>query len=240
VGEHASIASFAAFTIALMSNQAPPDLIEDSLSAAQDELRHATTSFEMASLLLETMIKPGPFPPSKLEFGHNLTALALGVAREGCIDETLSALALAASVDENNNVDDALLALLREKTLQIAREEGNHSILAWRTIEWVCSVDPNNACAAVREEVLNRKYLDEAVVARFASSDAKTLDNAWTLIHETLVPLVTRNGPQVPKVTSMLDIEDEQFEQTAMLAKSIVDGVRGAIIGFDLQTTAIY
>jgi hypothetical protein len=33
-GEHASIASFAAFTIALMSNQAPPALIQDALSAA--------------------------------------------------------------------------------------------------------------------------------------------------------------------------------------------------------------
>lgn len=51
VGEHASIASFAAFTIALMSNQAPPDLIRDSLRAAMDELNHATISFEMAPLI---------------------------------------------------------------------------------------------------------------------------------------------------------------------------------------------
>jgi hypothetical protein len=86
--------------------------------------------------------------------------------------------------------------------------------------------------------VLNCKHLDEAVVARFASSDAKKLDSAWTLIHETLVPLITRNGPKVLEVTSMVDIEDEQLEQTTMLAKSIVDGVRGAIIGFDVQTTA--
>jgi hypothetical protein len=38
LGEHASISSFAAFTIALMSNNAPPGLVQDALLAALDEV----------------------------------------------------------------------------------------------------------------------------------------------------------------------------------------------------------
>jgi hypothetical protein len=66
VGEHASIASFAAFTIALMSNQAPPDLIRDSLLAALDELGHAKTAFEMAYLLTGRHMAPGALAPSNI------------------------------------------------------------------------------------------------------------------------------------------------------------------------------
>jgi hypothetical protein len=192
VGEHASIASFAAFTIALMANQAPPDLIQDSLTAAMNELRHAQVSFEMASLLTGTTIEPGSLPPSQLEFGNNLTTLALGVAREGCIDETLSALALAAAlVDDTKLGDNKLLKLLRDATSQIAKEEGHHAILAWRTIHWVCSVDPQDACVVVKKEVLNPTHLKMAVQARFVGELGKTLEQAWDTLHEQLVPMVT-------------------------------------------------
>jgi len=96
LAEHASISSFAAFTIALMSNQAPPDLVQASLAAASDEVRHATISFEVASYFLDhKAVEPGPLPQSFHHFEQNATALALSTAREGCIDETLSALVAA-------------------------------------------------------------------------------------------------------------------------------------------------
>lgn len=86
IGEHASIASFASFVIALMANQAPPHLIQRALLAAMDELNHATISFTVASILLGdgTNIEPGPLPPSTLTFSKNLTALGIATAREGC------------------------------------------------------------------------------------------------------------------------------------------------------------
>jgi hypothetical protein len=139
-GEHSSIASFAAFTIELMSNQAPLDLIRDSLLAAQDELRHALVSFELASLLTGQTLEPGPLPSSELNFSNNLTTLALAVAQEGCIDETLSALTLAHSVDGTTAVDlrdGDLLSLLAEKTSRIPKEEANHAILAWPGAQFI-------------------------------------------------------------------------------------------------------
>ena len=98
LGEHASIPAFAAFTIALMSNNAPQDLVQDALTAAMDEVRHAQTSFEVASLLLGETVEPGPLASSKHEFGQDLKALAIAAAKEGCVEETLSSLAAAYEV----------------------------------------------------------------------------------------------------------------------------------------------
>lgn len=100
LGEHASVASFSAFSIALMTNAAPSSLVEDSLKAGLDEICHAQVSFEIASKLLGKDVDPSSLPESKHEFGQDLTALALAVAREGCVDETLSAIAAAFTVDE--------------------------------------------------------------------------------------------------------------------------------------------
>ena len=64
-----------------MSNNAPPNLVRDSLIAASDEVRHAETAFEIASVLAGRIIEPGPLPPSAHYFGSNMTALAIGTAR---------------------------------------------------------------------------------------------------------------------------------------------------------------
>merc|ERR1712157_251916 len=106
LGEHASIASFSAFSIALMSNSAPACLVEDALRAGLDEVRHARTSFDIASKLTGSELGPGPLPESKFELGLDLKALALAVAREGCVDETLSAFAAAVEIEHINEVLD--------------------------------------------------------------------------------------------------------------------------------------
>ncbi len=165
LGEHASVASFAAFSIALMTNHAPSDLVEDSLEAALDEVCHAKTSFAIASGLLGKDVSPGPLPPSNHRFDRDLTALAISVAKEGCVDETLSALAAAA---EAELIDYALedgaavgtryhgiaaerLVWIRNELRITSAEEGNHSALAWRTLDWVCRVDAG-ACGAGEAE----------------------------------------------------------------------------------------
>ena len=84
--EHASVASFAAFSIALMTNPAPSNLVEDSLKAALGEVHHAKTSFAIASKLLGKDVSPGPLPPSNHQFNSDLTALSMSVAKEGCAD----------------------------------------------------------------------------------------------------------------------------------------------------------
>ena len=91
LGEHASVASFTAFSIALMMIHTPTNLVKDSLKAALDEVRHAKMSFAIASKLLGNDVTHGLLPPSKHQFNGDLTALAILVAKKGCIEETLSA-----------------------------------------------------------------------------------------------------------------------------------------------------
>lgn len=242
-GEHASIASFAAFTIALMTNEAPPSLIEQSLVAAQDELRHAKTSYEMASDLLDTILEPGPLPPSQHMFSQDLTTLALGVAREGCIDETLSALALVESIESlereeifSDECGGAFLQDHKEKTLEIAREEAEHAVLAWKTIGWICNIDPDGACLSVRENVLNGENLSRAFAARFTSGRTTTtmthLDKAWEYISKTLIPLVT-NRDSTSNGTSSCSASSETSLLGHLMGKyseTIVNGVKSTLL----------
>ena len=202
LGEHASVPAFAAFTVALMSNGAPPSLVQDSLTAAMDEVRHAKTSFEIASLLLGHAVEPGPLPPSTHHFGSNLTALALATAQEGCIDETLSALVAGYEVDtridNNERIGDETKLLLKEKSRTIALEETRHSALAWRTVQWVCSID-EDACSAVKEQIFTPDILDSAFHRRFdvlrkeSHSDDASLtiaEQSWKIVHDGLIPFV--------------------------------------------------
>eukprot|EP00579_Thalassiosira_antarctica_P006894 CAMPEP_0201902994 /NCGR_PEP_ID=MMETSP0902-20130614/55245_1 /ASSEMBLY_ACC=CAM_ASM_000551 /TAXON_ID=420261 /ORGANISM="Thalassiosira antarctica, Strain CCMP982" /LENGTH=1069 /DNA_ID=CAMNT_0048437021 /DNA_START=238 /DNA_END=3447 /DNA_ORIENTATION=- len=205
LGEHASVASFSAFSIALMTNQAPSDLVEDALNAALDEVRHTKTSFDIASKLVGKVVGPGPLPPSRHEFNHDLTTLAMSVAKEGCVDETLSALAAAAECEiidevlENgaeegtkySGVADELLIWIRNELRTIALEEGGHSALAWRTLDWVCTVDAN-ACGAAKRNILNEDKLLMAFQLRFSryfEGNPELLERmmtAWTNIYTNL------------------------------------------------------
>lgn len=200
LSEHSSIASFSAFSIALMTNNAPSSLVEDALKAGLDEIRHAKVSFRIATSLLskatstnhvgdkEIYLGPGPLPPSSLSFTQNLTELALSVAKEGCIDETLSALMAAAEAEiirrvlqnrtdhdggtthdgKYSGIEDATLAWMQRELQTIAGEESNHSALAWRTLKWVCDTD-EEACHTVLRDVLEVNKLDAAFSFRFAT-----------------------------------------------------------------------
>lgn len=202
LGEHASVASFAAFTVALMTNGGPSDLVEDSLKAALDEVRHAKISFEIASKLLGKDITPGALPSSSHQFDQNLTKLAMAVAKEGCVDETLSALAAAAevelidhvlkhgAVDQGSKyfgVSSGTLVWIKNELHTIAMDESKHSALAWRTFYWVCTVD-SEACSIVNQAVLDGNKLKSAFQHRFGSKNfavetpelLERMAEAWT------------------------------------------------------------
>jgi hypothetical protein len=102
-----------------MSNQAPPDLIRDSLNAAMDELNHTAQHPAWHTSSIRACIR------------KNLTALALATAREGCIAETFSATETAMEVDRAAANIDEVSTMLMRKTKTIALEEGRHSALAW-------------------------------------------------------------------------------------------------------------
>lgn len=191
LGEHASIASFAAFSIALMTNGAPSNLVQDALNAALDEVRHARTSFAIASKLTGQDIGPGSLPESKHEFVQDLKALAIAVAKEGCIDETLSALDAAYKAEliglaldtglegtEYASIDKDTLAWIQKELSIIAMDESRHSALAWRTINWICSVD-SEACVEVKSNVFKEDNLEQAFHRRFGSVKTLNIMQLW-------------------------------------------------------------
>jgi hypothetical protein len=206
IGEHASIASFCSFTLQLLTNRAPPHLVEASLRAALDELNHATAAFEIASQRASNRfgssgegvrIEPGALPPTSLRFEQNLTALGVATAREGCIDETLSALLMAAEVvvegRRSSSIADKVdgLQILQTKR-QIAWEEGSHAALAWKTILWICQTD-GEACGKIRSEVLNRDSIPRQHVATEEKQIEMLLQPAWVKLFETLLEFAFSN-----------------------------------------------
>jgi len=200
LGEHASVASFSAFSIALMTNQAPSKLVDAALKAGLDEIRHAKTSFDIASKLTGMDVGPGPLPESKHEFGQDLKSLAMAVAREGCVEETLSTFAAAVEVEHISGVldqgvqdspysgiDHDLLTIIRSELVTIAKDESNHSALAWRTLNWVCGVD-SHVCDAVHRDVFEESDLEMRFNQRAEGSFGKagivlgSMRDEWTKI----------------------------------------------------------
>jgi hypothetical protein len=153
LGEHASVASFAAFSLQLMVNGAPFSLLTGAAKANADEVRHAEQSFALASRFAGHPITAEPFPRHAISslVPQSLEELAEAAFREGCIAETLSVFAAARQVDENDVVDDEERAVLTG----IVRDEARHSALAWRTVAW--------ATATAKNAALNAKLMQIAV-----------------------------------------------------------------------------
>lgn len=153
-----------------MANGAPSSLVEDSLKAGLDEVQHAKISFDIASKLIGRKVRPSALPPSHHEFTHDLKALGMAVAKEGCVDETLSAIELAAEVEfidkvlkgreggdstKYDGVGEDTLLWIRNELQTIALDESKHAELAYQ-------------CDAVKSEVLNEHMLDTAFHRCFA------------------------------------------------------------------------
>ena len=132
IHEHAAIASFARFTLELLSLGAPVELVAAAQTAMGDELRHATAFFALAQAYDGESLAPGPLD---LRGGFDgiasPAAVARGVASEGAIAETISAhhVLVAAARAE----DPCVRATLE----RIAAEELEHAELAWRTLAWM-------------------------------------------------------------------------------------------------------
>ena len=61
-GEQASVASFARFSLDLLSVGAPADLVDDAHDAAKDEIQHAKLAFGLASFYLGETVQPTGYP----------------------------------------------------------------------------------------------------------------------------------------------------------------------------------
>jgi hypothetical protein len=138
LSEHASVASFARFTHQLVALGAPARLIGASLRAGLDEVRHAQRCFGLASTYAGVRVQPGPLDVCACMEGEQLDprAIALSLAREGCIAETVSTLLLIAARDRAR--DSAVRACLAA----IVEDELDHVLLAWEALAWMIERDP--------------------------------------------------------------------------------------------------
>lgn len=231
-GEHASIASFAVFTLQLMTNGAPPQLIRDALFAALDELNHAEVSFGIAALFSADAktVEPSALPGvENLKLERNLKALALGAAKEGCIEESLSALELAADARimlASFDGKDSLLETARETTWKIGIDESRHSVLAWRTLQWVCQQDAE-VCEEVTETVVNPENMLAAYERRFPGRD--DMKEAWMMMIDSLPSVLAHDAKPIsidcsPNVTpeSVLKIEKGAEALAQHITRSVV------------------
>lgn len=142
--EHASIASFARFTLELLALGGPPELVADSQRASLDEIEHARLCFALAARL-----GAGRAGPSVLDIAGSdqVASVAESASRavlEGCIGETVAAVTahrqLAGAEDEAT----------RRALVRIAADEERHAALAWRFVTWALSVGGAAARNAVR------------------------------------------------------------------------------------------
>jgi hypothetical protein len=143
--EHASIASFARFTLQLLAIAAPPSLIASSHRAGMDELEHARSSFRLASIYAGRPLGPGALPLGDSALGPtDFASIVRSTVEEGCVGETLSAIEAEAASKA------ARPQAVREVLARIADEEAAHARLAYETVAWALATEPAAAVDAVR------------------------------------------------------------------------------------------
>jgi len=141
--EHASIASFARATLELLAASAPPALVSATQQASLDEVEHARACFALASRYAGKELGPGPLAvvgPRSAE----LVRLACDVFVEGCVGETIAALA---AVRAARGCEDVEVCGVLAK---IADDETRHAALAWATLGWACERGGDAVRDAVR------------------------------------------------------------------------------------------
>jgi hypothetical protein len=145
--EHASVASFAQFSLQLLALGAPPDLIERSHRAALDEIRHAELAFTLAKAYGHGGIGPGPLPLATSDLAVTPEAVLRATLRDGCVAETRAAL------QARRDLAEARSDLERDALAQIADDEERHAELAFATVAWLVATFGTEVRTALADEL---------------------------------------------------------------------------------------
>lgn len=137
--EHASVASFARFTLELMALGAPPELLAETQRAALDEIRHAQIAWSLASVWAGRELGPGPLPLAGLVIRNRVADIVHDLVKEGCVGETLGAAEAEALAAASGH--PTMVPLFRT----IAQDEARHAALAWRCLRWLLATCPDEA-----------------------------------------------------------------------------------------------
>lgn len=129
--EHASIASFAKFSLELLLVGAPMDLVRDAQQAGLDEVAHAERSFAIAAAYGgERSAARAMTELANVRPESDVRALVTAAIEEGCVSEMLGAFEVG---------EQAALATspaLADTLAVIADDESRHAALAWRFVRW--------------------------------------------------------------------------------------------------------
>lgn len=128
--EHASIASFARFTLDLMTHGAPPELVAGAQRASLDEVEHARLCFGLARRFGGAPVTPGRLATTGAAAHQTLLDAACAALVEGGIGETLAAAEAKAAAALAGD-EQAKAALGR-----IAEDETRHAALAFSFVAW--------------------------------------------------------------------------------------------------------
>ncbi len=166
--EAASVASFSRFVLQLAAMGSPPSFVDAAQRALADEVEHAKTFFGLATAYGERGVGPGPLPvDGALEGLAAPIDIAVSLANEGCIAETISAMQLLEAARRCG--DPRIRAALRE----IADQELQHAELAWSTLAWMLARGDDEMRAAVATAFINARG---AVPRSVSVSDALPAD----------------------------------------------------------------
>lgn len=203
--EHASIASFARFSLELLALGAPSSLLAEAQQAAADEIEHARIAYALASAYAGRPVGPGPLDVSGVAARCDRTAMLVGLAEEACVGETLGvaeARVLAATVEA---------PALRRLFARIADDEERHAALAWKTLRWGLEGAGDDVRAAVAAAFDRAIAAASRVASPDGSSDARPESPADGLL-------------------AAADIEDIRRRAVAEVVRPCADAVLGATL----------
>ena len=172
--EHASIGSFARFSLELLALGAPPDLLAAAHQAGVDEIAHARAAYALATVYSDEPRGPGRLPITGVAPSTDPVEIVRALVREACVGETIAAaeaLSLATTVTD---------PVLRQVFGRVSEEEARHAELGWRTLAWMLSETPSLAEAA-REafaEAMSSISADPLVASDIVSPDHGLLSSA--------------------------------------------------------------
>ena len=135
--EHASVASFARFSMQLMAMGAPAGLSAEATRAQSDEIRHARIALGIASTLSGEELGLASLPiDGALAGASDVRSILVDTIHEACVNETVSAAQCQAAGEASND------PFIKEALLTIAEDEQRHATLAWKTVRWILEAHP--------------------------------------------------------------------------------------------------
>jgi len=124
--------------------------------------------------------------------------------------------------DQLDSLDKSIL----EATGKIAEEEGNHAVLAWQTIQWICQTEAS-ACRAIEEAF----HDDSSRVAEVNGA----VHRSWYALLNGMVPYVFKGDASLAS-TNQCSSTEEDPHLSDLDAKWLSEGILERVL-CDFQET---